>query len=384
MRFNLRGLLRFTARWWSQILKRSGWSARRFVILLVFHVAYPLVEVGVWLGLRLDDLFFPGYRRLRVESPVFIVGNPRSGTTFLHRLMARDESRFLAMEMWEILFAPSILGRKIVRGASALDCRLGGLLNRVVDVNERYWHKENVMHRVSLRLPEEDDYLLLHIWSALTAGLSAGLLEEAVPYTYFDTALPPAERKRVMDFYELCLKRHLYAHPEAAGRQYLAKNPSLCPKVGSILERFPDARIIYLVRNPLDMIPSYTSMMDFTWRVIGIPDCSDRLHEYVLDMAQHWYHYPLERLAQAPEASYIVIRYDDLVVDPERAVTEIYQRFGFEMSPAYGEVLHQEAVKAESFTSQHHYSLEDEDLARRQIVERCGDIIQRFGFDQTG
>jgi hypothetical protein len=383
MRFNLKGFLRFIGRWWSQILRRCGWSARRFGILLLFHVAYPLTEMGVWLGLRLDDLVYRGYRRVRIESPVFIVGNPRSGTTFLHRLMAKDERRFLVMEMWEILFAPSILGRKLVWWASALDRRLGGLLNRQVDTTERYWHKENVMHRVSLRLPEEDDYLLLHIWSALTAGLSSGLLEEARPYTYFDTALPPEERKRVMDFYELCLKRHLYAHPETAGRQYLAKNPSLCPKVGSILERFPDARIIYLVRNPLDMIPSYTSMMDFTWRVIGIPECSDGLHEYVLDMAQHWYHYPLQRLAQAPESNYIVVRYDDLVADPEQTVTEIYRRFGFEMSPEYRELLHQEAIRAESFKSQHHYSLEDEDLTRRQIVERCGDIIRRFGFDHA-
>jgi hypothetical protein len=383
MRFNLKGFLRFIGRWWSQIFKRCGWSARRFAILLAFHVAYPLLEVGVWLGLRLDDLLFRGYREVSIESPVFIVGNPRSGTTFLHRLMARDENRFLAMEMWEILFAPSIVGRSIVHGAAALDRRLGGLLNRRVDATERYWHKENVMHRVSLRLPEEDDYLLLHIWSALTAGLSSGLLEEAVPYTYFDTALEPKERKRVMDFYELCLKRHSYAHPEAAGRQYLAKNPSLCPKVGSIMERFPDAKIIYLVRNPLDMIPSYTSMMDFTWRVIGIPDCSNGLHDYVLDMAEHWYHYPLQRLAQAPKTSYVVVRYDDLVADPEQTVADIYRQFGLKMTSEYAEILRQEALKAESFKSQHRYSLDEEDLTRRQIVERCGDIIQRFGFDQA-
>jgi hypothetical protein len=35
----------------------------------------------------LDRVFFRGYRKQPIDRPIFIVGNPRSGTTFLHRLL---------------------------------------------------------------------------------------------------------------------------------------------------------------------------------------------------------------------------------------------------------------------------------------------------------
>jgi hypothetical protein len=384
MIFNLKGFLRFTGRWLSQLChNRYGWTPRRVAILLVFYLFYPPFETAIWLCLRLDRLLFRGYRRVPVEAPVFVVGNPRSGTTLLHRLLANDRDRFSTMKMWEILFAPSILGRKIVGTMARLDLRLGGPLRRGLDAIERRWQDENVMHRLSLRLPEEDDYLLLHIWSALTAGLSAGLLDEARLYTYFDTALPSQERHHVMDFYKDCIQRHLYAHRAARGRHYLAKNPSLCPKLGTVMGYFADAKIIYLVRSPLEMVPSYANMMDFTWRAVGIADGNHDLHDYVLDMAAHWYSYPLDQLDQVSPQQYIVIRYDDLVADPEGTVIRIYRHFGFEMDPEFARTLHAAGKRASTYHSRHDYSLEQENLDHQRIVERCGPIFRRFGFDHA-
>ena len=38
----------------------------------------------------LDGIFYPRWRETQLGSPVFIVGNPRSGTTFLHRFMVEQ------------------------------------------------------------------------------------------------------------------------------------------------------------------------------------------------------------------------------------------------------------------------------------------------------
>ena len=37
--------------------------------------------------LGLDHLFYPRHRKQPIDRPIFIIGNPRSGTTFLHRLL---------------------------------------------------------------------------------------------------------------------------------------------------------------------------------------------------------------------------------------------------------------------------------------------------------
>jgi hypothetical protein len=382
MAFNFRGLFRFTYLW----LTNGRWTPRRLAILVAFYILFPLLELTVWIGFLLDDILFPGHRREEVKAPVFIIGNPRSGTTFLHRLLARDTDRFCTMKMWEILLAPSIVQRKLVAGIASLDRRLGGPLRSWLGRTEQGWQEENVMHEVSLREPEEDDYLLLHIWSALTVGLSAGLLEEAVPYTYFDTALPRADRDRIMGFYKACLRRHLHARapaPRAGEKHYLAKNPALCPKVQAVFEHFPDAKIVYLVRSPLEMLPSYVNMMMFSWRVLGIPVEGNGLRDYLIDMARHWYTYPLEILQKAPAESYAVVKYDDLVSDPAGTVRAIYGRFGFEIGPAFRQTLQAESAKARRYSSRHEYSTEDHGLSREQILGAFQGVFRHFGFAET-
>src|SRR5688572_9207818 len=42
----------------------------------------------------LDEIFYHGYKKIHIKQPVFIIANPRSGTTYLHRLVALDDERF--------------------------------------------------------------------------------------------------------------------------------------------------------------------------------------------------------------------------------------------------------------------------------------------------
>jgi hypothetical protein len=239
------------------------------------------------------------------------------------------------------------------------------------------------MHRAALRAADEDQYLLVHAWSTLAIWLFSAILEEARPYTYFDTEMSAAEKERIMAFYKRCVQRHLYARAGHQGqaRHYLSKNPSASPKVDALYEFFPDAKIIYLARNPLDMIPSYISLLDFTWNTLGDPVEAYGARDYVLDMARHWYTYPLQRLEQAPEDSRIVVSFDDLVRRTEETVIAIYDRFGFEMTPAFALVLREEAERARGHESRHEYCLEEMGLTREQIVMDYGDVFDRFGFD---
>jgi len=382
--FNLKNFARFT---WRSLFNSKGTdyrlTPRRIGRLVAFYLLFPLLELVIWFGFLLDDVFFRGYRRMEIEQPVFIVGNPRSGTTFLQRLLARDRENFTSMQLWEILLAPSVTYRKVVQALVSLDRLLGGPLQRRMAAQERRWKEENVMHRVALRAPEEDQYLLVHIWSTLAVWTFSGILEEAEPYTFFDDQVPQAEKERIMGFYRRCIQRYLYARAGGRGRavHYLSKNPSASPKIDALYEFFPDAKIVYLARNPLDVIPSYVSLLDYTWRFFGDPLRDYGSRDYVLDMARHWYTYPLERLERAPEDSYAVVNFDDLVDDAEQTVADIYRRFGFEIGPAFAQVLREEAERARNHRSEHDYSLEQVGLTREQIVARYADVFDRFGFD---
>jgi len=374
MVFNLQGLFRFTSRF----LKTMRGSGRRFLVVTAFFMLYPLLETAIWISLLLDNLLYSRYRNQAVTRPVFITGMFRSGTTFLHRLMAKDYDWFTTMSMWEILFAPSVIQRRIVWSLGRfLTVPVNLLLNRI----ETRWQQQNVMHQVSLREPEEDDYLLLHIWSPLTTGLSAGFFEEAMPYAYFDCQLPRRDRQRIMGFYRCCIQRYLFARRASQNIHYLAKNPALCPKLSTLHEFFPDAKIIYLVRSPLEVIPSFLSMMQFTWRVTGAPIEGPESQEYLLGIIRHWYDYPLQYLENLPDESYIIVNYNDLMKDLSGTVRKIYQRIGIPLAENFAKILQQEAEKVRFYRSRHDYTLESFGLDHERILEEFQDIFQRFGFD---
>lgn len=365
-------------------------SPKRAAILAGFFPTFFLTELAARLGFLIDDLLFRPYRKESIERPLFVTGNPRSGTTFLQRLLALDHQTFTCMRLWEILFAPSITQRRVVRALRSLDRWLGSPVRTLVAKLDRGIWGENAAHKTGLLMTEEDQYFMVHSWSTVAVWqFSSIMMEDAHDFTYFDTAIPESQKDRIMAFYKRGIQRHLYAHRASgkmhtAPRHYLSKNPSACPKIDALYKAFPDAKIVYIVRNPLDMIPSMVSVLDYTWRSLGDPPQRYMCRDYVLDMARHWYTYPLERLARAPDDSYLIVRFNDLVGNAEATVRRIYDRFGYTMGADYAQALAAETAKARRYRSNHDYHMEDMGLSGSQIVREFADIFDRFHFDTRG
>ena len=80
----MRGALPFDRQTYRHLFRRAFAehpSPRRRRILRVALVAIPLLFAVQTVCLWLDHLLFPGFRRVRIRRPLFIVGHARSGTT---------------------------------------------------------------------------------------------------------------------------------------------------------------------------------------------------------------------------------------------------------------------------------------------------------------
>ena len=352
--------------------------------ILSFYALYSLFETLAWPGFLMDELFHRDYRRLEVNEPVFIVGNPRSGTTFLQRLLAKDGDTFTTPRLWEMMLAPSVTLRVVLQRLAAFDRGIGSPLRRFVLSAEERPQRGNVMHTVSLWSPEEDQVLLWHIWSTIMIWEQSAIVDGARRYVHFDTAMSTADRRRIMRFYRSCIQRHLYAHRGSAApaTHYLSKSPAFAPKIDTLYSAFPDARIIYVARNPLQVVPSYTSLLRYAWRFFGDPLGDGSCRDFVLETVGHWYRYPIQRLERASPDTYMIVKFEDLTHDPVRAVHTIYDHFGFHISPAYERELEADAERARGYDSAHSYSLEETGLTREQIVGRFADVFARFGFPE--
>lgn len=380
MKFNLKLFLEQT---YQSLTSKKDTPARltpkRILFLALFFPIIALVRSANAVSFWLDDLIHRDYQTQELKQPVFILGNPRSGTTFLHRLLARDRRNFSYMRMWEMYFAPSITQRKVFWLAQKADNLLGAPLQKWILAQEEKMWLNNPAHKMSLREADEDEVILFNIWSSIFTTVFFPHPELVRRYAFFDKSVPRREKKQVMDFYKDCLKRHLYAYH--SDKKFISKNPTFSPKIDALYETFPDARIIYLVRNPLNTIPSMISWLSYQWKQFIDTEEEYLFKEYLIDLAEEWYRYPLERLAQAPPESYIIVKYEDMVKDPNQATRQIYEHFGFEVNRRFARILRREARKAKRYKSKHTYSLKQMGISKERILQRFKFVFDRFGFE---
>jgi hypothetical protein len=356
-------------------------TPKRIKRLLFWYTVMPLLQLLTAFCFLLDDLLFPAYRRQKVEKPLFILSNFRSGSTLLHRLLAQDEDNFTATRIWEIYLAPSITQRVVVRGIVAFDRRwLGGWLNRKIDALDQRVLGGIQMHHTGLHMVDEDEGLMIHNWTSIFLVFVFPDIKSFEPYFFFERQLDPKTQYKAMTFYHKCIQRHIYFHD---GKRYVAKTPAFCVKLENLLRYFPDAEFIYLARNPVDMIASKTSYFNFCWQYFNnLPPYP--FTDFMLRFTKFWYTYPLARLEALPEDRYLVVKYQQLTQGLSSIIEQIYHKFGLTISPRFEAILAGAVAHSKTYNSQHNYSLEQMDYSPQQIYNNYREVFDRFGFSLNG
>jgi hypothetical protein len=351
-------------------------TGRRARALAMFYFCMAWMGGSGRLGLLLDRLLFPRAARTSVDAPIFIVGNFRSGSTLLHRLLAADP-QFTAMKTWEIYFAPSVSQRKFWHGFWIVDSWFGSPVRRRIQATADRTFGEVRMHRVDLAEPEEDEALLLYLWESLFNWFFMPRHAEASPYWQFDRKVPRWRRDLIMRFYHGCLRRHIYTHP---GATYISKNPSFSAKLESLLTEFPDARIIYLVRHPEDTIVSTAGWFSFAWHYFADPASDYPFVDTIVQMVHDWYTQPLALLDALPPERYRIVRYEDLVESPRATVTGLLAHFGYGVSaPTHVQLADLEAMPDPPRS--HDVRLASIGLDPARVADSFSDVMERFGYE---
>lgn len=362
-------------------LRRQDFSARHLALLsaVMAGVVVPATVLNASL-MTLDALLYPGVKQHPMSAPVFIVANPRSGTTYLHRLMAVDEERFATMRLWQTMF-PSVSAHRGLRALWNVDQKVGAPLTRIVKRVERmaFGGWEGV-HDMGFDGTEEDESFFFMMGVTASLMLTHIMPQEFERLGIFDD-LPADWRGRVMDNYDTFVRSYLYAGDDR--RTYLCKNVFSSGRVRSLHEQYPDARFVHIVRHPYEAIPSFCSMFSMPWRWLRpeISPDSDTTRAWAR-IATAFYRHLHELRAELPPERFMSIRYEELMRRPVETVESVYQRFGLLMTRELRERLQQEVASRSAFESRHTYSLETFGLSATQIQEELGDIFDTYGFSR--
>ena len=353
-------------------LRLTGKRAR--VLIMFFACMLGMVGAGR-LGLLVDHILFPWFRRKRVEAPVFIVGNFRSGSTLLHRLLASSPG-ITAMKTWQLYFAPSITQRKFWHGFWIVDGWFGGLIRRRILKAQDARLGAVPMHTVRLEEPEEDEALFLYLWDSLFNWFFVPRDAERNPYWRYDEAVPAWRRRKGMAFYRGVLQRHLALQP--AGTVYLSKSPAFTARLASLRAEFPDARVIELARDPADCVVSTAGWLSFAWHYFASPRDRFPFLDTILEMTRTWYLRP-PRVLGAESPSYVVMRYEDLVADPVTVVGKALETLRIQISPELEHSLEELASSSHPGRT-HTHSLTELGITEARAREHYAEVNRRFGY----
>lgn len=327
----------------------------------------------------LDEVLHPEYRDQKIDRPVFVFANPRSGTTLVHRLISMDDEVFTTVKLYQTIFPSITATRTFQRLVKAAETSVGGVLNRFYDFfNSPLESRWTEVHALSLDQPEEDVCTLLWNFQSPASGLLFPFMDDLQSQTWLDRQ-SPEQRAAFMDSYENTLKRHVY---EAGGdKRFLNKNVFFAPRVRSMYERFPDAAFVYLVRNPIDCLPSFLNMFYQAWKAHSPnirPDGEEI--QALKQLGYDYYRYALQCRREIPKDQFIAIRYEDLVRDPKRTILGLYGRLDMPVSEAFEAKL-DEAVKTHrDWESSRDFELDFFGVTEEEVRHELKDIFEEFGY----
>jgi len=374
----------FDLQYYGRVLRHvwslKNWPKRRqtLVRLLVLIPLGYLFNAACFL---LDYVLFPSLWRQAVRRPVFIVGHARSGTTLCHRLIAADGDNFSYFLYWEMFF-PSLLQKKFIRALGWVDeVLLKHYVNRkLVAWDDKTFGPYRHMHDMSLWNSEEDQFVMRGAFVTQQWSLDIPIMEQ-LDIFHVDE-MPERKRRAWLRHYRECVKRQLLLN--GGDKIHLAKNPLMCGWVQTIIDTFPDARIVVMMRNPAECIPSVLKLVEVTWKGGGWQreDYASSLR-VLTDVSFESFHHPRDVLAANRATPQVVVDYRELTSAPRETVHKIYEALDLPLSEEYDHYLQGREQREKSHQTAFEYSIDEFEVSLERIERELDSFYTRFEWPRA-
>lgn len=310
---------------------------------------------------------YPEIRAEQIENPIFIIGMPRSGTTYFQYLFEAEPGMRM-LRYWEGQqpcpppgFDPSTIEPRIA-ACAALKAKIRG---------DTLSGKLAQIHLSDAGGPEECLGILDqtfanvgHYWTYRVPG-------------YFARCLDGVDLRAAYEHHKLVLQLLQWRGEK---RRWVLKWPCHLVALPQLLEVYPNASFIATHRDPVQALASNCSLAAMLRR--GTSEAVD-LHEVGQQMKAMIHTY-LERLVafdQSFTGKIAHVDYTTAVARPEEAVAQAFAALDIEMTPAFSQsIIDWRRDNPPGKRGTHDYDLADYGLDARQVAADYAFYIDRFAI----
>ena len=326
------------------------------------------LRITVVVGQVLDHLFFWSVRK-PLSNPIIIVGNPRSGTTFLLRFLIKQQIGS-GSQLWQTLY-PSMLIQKLVKPFLPL-------MEKISPAR----HHSTEAHKTSLTSVETDDVSLLfrYLDGFFLYGFFLTFDDDDL-FHWVDPKIRDTS-KRDFEWFESTWKRNLISNKST---RYIGKLFSLSSNLPSFQKQYEDAKILYMIRDPLSVIPSglslVTGVLDKKFDFWSLESDTkkrfiNRLYLALVELLkrfhQDWVNNKIDK------EKVMIIRFDFMMNNFESLMDDIIDFLNIQRNDQLLKDIQHTAEKQREYQSGHKYDLEKFGLSENQIKNDCKEIYQTF------
>jgi Sulfotransferase family len=253
-----------------------------------------------------------------IQRPIFITGMPRSGSSFLHELLAQDPGSRVP-RVWEVMFPLALAGgadphRRIRKTAACLWC-----FRRIAP-------RADAVHPLRASMPHE--CIAIHSYTLLSREFMT-----AFNVPGYEAFLNTADFTPAYAWQKRFLQHLQLQHPV---KRWVLKAPDHVYSMDALFAVFPDALIIQTHRNPIEVLKSSTQLTEVVRETFGRPrprqETGAREVRVLADGMEQ-----ITRFRDAhPELSdrFFDVSYQQIVSDPLGTIRWFYRQAGLPLTDA--------------------------------------------------
>lgn len=311
----------------------------------------------------------PEILQRKITAPLVVVGPVRSGTTRLHRMLAAD-TRFQHVKAWEGFNpAPRIgwpdSGKAARRDEVEKFLRMGRRLNPGAFA----------AHPMEADWAEEELLLLNHSFSGLSP---LGMYNVPSYCKWFVECDKTAVYRTMANLMNLVS----WSRGDAENKRWVMKTPQYMLDLNVLIKTFPDAKLVFIHRDPIKTVASTLSLMwNFAVHNTDLPLRSP-MRETWLELCEVMARRCMEVREALPIAQQLDVQYEDMNRDWQTVMRRVYDFAGLDFTAEAENAMGVWLADSEREGRHrgHRYSLEDFGLSREEVDARMKFYRERYGI----